>query len=250
MGEDVAQSGRKSAKGSSAGGKSTRSRLRPQDAGENGGSSDEGWQSRVLARSLESATMRSLDRSRSFIDATIELLREKGAGFTLDEVSERAGYSLRTFYQHFESKDDLLLAVLEEELALGALAARREVEGEPDPVKRLIRLLNHFLAKATERSSHNLALLKHELGLMTTHPNEVARAHTPESELTREIIAEGMERGLFSPASAAQGAFLVVALKRSYNQLVLLGNDLGQALPDRDEAIRFCIEGLGGRMPA
>ena len=42
------------------------------------------------------------------------LERSNGDRFTVQEVADEAGQSLRTLYQYFESKDDLLLAVFEE----------------------------------------------------------------------------------------------------------------------------------------
>jgi AcrR family transcriptional regulator len=210
---------------------------------------DDGWRSRVLERSLETAKKRSLDRSQAFILAAIELLQEKGEGFTLQEVSDRAGYSLRLFYQHFGGKHDLLLAVLEEEVWSGMAAMRRDLEPEPDPVRRLVRVLELFLNAASEPSSHNLTLLKYELQLVTTHPQEVAKVHAPETRFTEEIVAEGIGAGLLHPASAEDGAYFVVAMKRAYNQSKLLGSELGVALPEPSEFIRFCIEGLGGQLP-
>src|SRR5690349_18256786 len=77
------------------------------------GASD--WQRRVVGRSLRTATQRSIDRGASLIAAAGALLeRSKGDGFTVQDVADEAGQSLRTLYQYFESKDDLLLAVFEE----------------------------------------------------------------------------------------------------------------------------------------
>jgi hypothetical protein len=80
-----------------------------------------GWRSRILTRSLERATQRSLDRASAFIQAAKSLLDEEGAaGFTVQQVADLAGQSLRSFYQHFSSKDDLLLALFEEDLVVHA----------------------------------------------------------------------------------------------------------------------------------
>jgi len=212
--------------------------------------SDDGWRTRVLDRSLESARKRSLDRSEAFIQAAIELLHEKGEGFTLQEVSDRAGFSLRLFYQHFGGKHDLLLAVLEEELRTAVALVQEQIADEPDPVRRLVILLERFLAAADERSAHNLTLLKYELELVGTHPNEVAMLHAPETRTAQAILADGLASGAFHVASADDGAYFVVALKRVYNQSKLLGSAFGVALPDPQEFIRFCVEGIGGSLPA
>ncbi|WP_319448736.1 MULTISPECIES: helix-turn-helix domain-containing protein [unclassified Mycobacterium] len=208
----------------------------------------EGWESRVVARSLGAAKKRSLDRSRAFIEAAVALLREKGHGFTLEEVSARAGFSQRLFYQHFGGKQDLLLAVLEEELRVATLDIRAEVNREPDPLRRLVRLLDLFLKGPREHVPHNLALISYELGLVTTHPQQVARAHAPEAELAGEVLAAGIEAGVLTLRSAEEGAYMVIALKRAYNHSRLVGNELGMMLPPPEELIRFCVEGLGAQL--
>lgn len=211
---------------------------------------EEGWRNRVLDRSLESAKKRSLDRSQAFIHAAIELLQEKGEGFTLQEVSERAGFSLRLFYQHFGGKHDLLLAVLEEELRNVIGSVRARLADERDPIRRLVILLQMFLKVAAEPSAHNLTLLKYELELVATHPQEVALLHAPETRIALEIVADGLEAGVLHVGSAEDGAYFVVALKNVYNMSKLLGTSFGVGLPEPREFIRCCIEGLGGTMPA
>ena len=76
---------------------------------------DAAWHARVVQRSLRSATQRSIDRGTSLVQAAARLLeRTNGDRFTVQDVADEAGQSLRTLYQYFESKDDLLLAVFEE----------------------------------------------------------------------------------------------------------------------------------------
>jgi hypothetical protein len=106
-----------------------------------------------------------------------------------------------------------------------------------------------FLDSADEPSPHNLTLLKYELELVATHPHEVAMLHAPETHVVQQIVADGLQSGALHVASAEDGAYLVVALKRVYNQSKLLGTAFGVQLPERREFIRFCIEGLGGCLP-
>src|SRR5690349_16193881 len=78
------------------------------------------WRDRALARSLEPARARSVDRLERLLDAARELANETGsAGFTVAQVAGRAGVSLKGFYRSFASKDDLLVALLEEDSRLG-----------------------------------------------------------------------------------------------------------------------------------
>jgi AcrR family transcriptional regulator len=74
-----------------------------------------GWQQRALDRSLVEARRRALDKSNGFVQAAMALLDETGnLNFTVQDVVDRSKLSLRSFYQTFASKGDLLLALFEE----------------------------------------------------------------------------------------------------------------------------------------
>src|ERR1035441_11007398 len=78
----------------------------------------------AVARSLDSARVRSEGRVQRFLDAGFELLAraESGKEFTVQEVVDRSGQSLRSFYQYFAGKHELLLALFDE--AIRATAER------------------------------------------------------------------------------------------------------------------------------
>ena len=75
-----------------------------------------GWREQAVARSLDSARLRAENRVQRFIDAAFELLSdsEPGKDFTVQDVVEKSGQSLRSFYQYFGGKQELLLALFEE----------------------------------------------------------------------------------------------------------------------------------------
>ena len=83
----------------------------------------------AVARSLDSARLRSEGRVQRFLDAGFELLSraESGKEFTVQEVVDRSGQSLRSFYKYFAGKHELLLALFDEarEAFDRVLAARK-----------------------------------------------------------------------------------------------------------------------------
>ena len=60
-----------------------------------------------------------------------------GAAFTVVQVAQRAGFSLKVFYRYFASKDELLLALIEEDSRLGADLLVDQLVGIGGPVERL-----------------------------------------------------------------------------------------------------------------
>ncbi len=60
------------------------------------------WREQAVARSLDSARLRAESRVQRFFDAATELITSGSGGeFTVQEVVERSGQSLRSFYQYF-----------------------------------------------------------------------------------------------------------------------------------------------------
>ena len=73
------------------------------------------WRQRAVSRSLNAARSRAEQRVQRFLDAAFSLIDEKGTTeFTIQEVIDRSKQSLRGFYQYFDGKDELLLALFEE----------------------------------------------------------------------------------------------------------------------------------------
>src|SRR6478752_3077101 len=96
------------------------------------------WRQRAVSRSLTAARSRAEQRVQRFLDAAFELIDEKGStDFTIQEVIDRSGQSLRAFYQHFEGKDELLLALFEESVREAADDVGQVVDAESKPLERL-----------------------------------------------------------------------------------------------------------------
>jgi len=69
----------------------------------------------------ESPADEEADRRQAFVASARALANETGsAAFTVAQLTTRAGLSLKAFYACFQSKDDLLLALLGEDSRVGA----------------------------------------------------------------------------------------------------------------------------------
>src|SRR5436305_1070703 len=103
------------------------------------------WQQRALDRSLTAAKRRALSKSNGFVQTALKLLNETGSfDFTVQDVVDRSGLSLRSFYQTFGSKDDLSLAVFEECVAAAAAWMRDLMEQHDDPIDEVRTVLTSF----------------------------------------------------------------------------------------------------------
>src|SRR3954462_13454947 len=96
------------------------------------------WRERAVSRSLNAARSRAEVRVQRFLDAAFALIDEKGTTeFTIQEVIDRSKQSLRGFYQYFDGKDELLLALFEETVREATEALRTIVESTSEPFDAL-----------------------------------------------------------------------------------------------------------------
>ena len=109
-----------------------------------------------LRESKRRATARALAR------AAFDLARERGVdGFTIDEVVVRAGYSRRTFANHYSSKEEAIVAVAAERV-------RHGLDTGPEDNRPLVDWLH---AVARTQLSHGLLNVLRELrALAEQHP--------------------------------------------------------------------------------
>lgn len=151
-----------------------------------------GWQQRALDRSLVDARRRALNKSNGFVRAAMKLLQESGGlQFTVQDVVDRSKLSLRSFYQTFASKDELLLALFEEYIATAAVWQREQMEAHDDPIEQIrVFLTSLWIGKLDPDVVHALAL--YNLTLASTRPADLE--HALEPQLT--VLLDAVERGV------------------------------------------------------
>jgi AcrR family transcriptional regulator len=161
------------------------------------------WREQAVARSLDSARTRAENRVQRFLDAAIELM-ESGStkDFTVQEVVERSGQSLRSFYQYFGGKHELLLALFEESIRTTAEHLREVTADVDDPEERLHRfVIEYYLVcrppakKGRKSVSPSPVLVEFAQQLLTAHPVEAAGAFVPLVGLAEEILDAAAESG-------------------------------------------------------
>jgi AcrR family transcriptional regulator len=203
------------------------------------------WRDRALARTLEPARARSVDRLERLVDAARDLANETGtAAFTVAQVAARAGVSLKAFYRCFAGKDDLLVALLEEDSRLGAVILREMVDQHTDAPARLRASVTGVFDLLTLPGAVGYAglLVREHRRLSDSRPADLRRALAP----MIEVLASEIE------AAASTGAVASLdpqRLARAVFALVLDGiHDVarGEAEPLDVAAFlwRFCWGGL------
>jgi AcrR family transcriptional regulator len=170
-------------------------KTRAAEAGADDGERLSGWQQRALDRSLVEAKRRALNKSNGFVDASMALLEETGGlAFTVQDVVDRSKLSLRSFYQTFASKDDLLLALFEECVATAADWQRTRMAKQTDPIEQIrVFLTSLWAGKLSPDVVRALAL--YNLTLSASRPADLAHALEPQVEVLLEAVERGIAAG-------------------------------------------------------
>ena len=208
------------------------------------------WQRRVVGRSLKTAKKRSIDRGAALIRAAAVLLeRSNGDSFGVQDVADEAGQSLRTLYQYFESKDDLLLALFEESMRAYARMIRAAIAGFDDPLERLAAAIV-AMARIPEqhRTGVDRGLARVRLKLGEAEPELVARSQEPVTSIFRDLVAGAAGAGQIRAGDPEEAAYLIAALNEAYVTGQVLGNDVGLRIPDAVELASFHLRGLGAEV--
>ncbi len=212
------------------------------------------WRRRAVSRSLDAARSRAEKRAKRFLDAAFELMDEKGTTeFTIQEVIDRSQQSLRGFYQYFDGKDELLLALFEETIRECTDDLHAVVDAETDTTERLhafVVRLHEWCEppdKPRKRGRHNRRpISEFMVTLAVHHPERVKAAMAPVSRLLLDLVGDASRAKLVDIGDPHHAAALV-------QQTVMyswFGNRLIQNPRQRlgaEETWAYCWRGLGGR---
>ena len=162
------------------------------------------WREQAVARRLDPARARAEDRVQRFLDAAFELMSDNTSGieFTVQEVVERSGQSLRSFYQYFGGKQELLLALFEETVLSTAERLRVQMLEEKNAEDRLHRIVVEYYRvcrparrKNEGKVNYTPAMAQFAQQLLTAHPDEAALAFSPLVDLFEEALDKAANEG-------------------------------------------------------
>lgn len=142
---------------------------------------------------------------RAIADATLELVRSKGAGqFTIDDIAEAAGISRRTFFNYFPSTSAALNVAMEDFLdgVLGHFQARPQNEN-------IVDSMLHALSQPADPA--NLAVMAELHGLAEKHP-DMARVHLEAWDQAEHRIVDSLRTRLGQETDPFYTGTLVAAV--------------------------------------
>jgi AcrR family transcriptional regulator len=190
-----------------------------------------------------------MEHMKVIVAAARRLIARKGTSFTTQELVKEAGVAMQTFYRHFEGKDQLLLAVIEDMVSQQAAHYEEETADWPDPVARL---RNHVVSALStldadgDASSGPRFITAEHWRLHQLYPEELSRATRPFADLVARELRAAQEAGLLAPTDVDRDAVMVTRLVESVFHYYAFAPAEESAEVIGEHVWTFCLAGLGG----
>jgi AcrR family transcriptional regulator len=207
------------------------------------------WKQRAVERSTRAAKLRAEQRVQRFLDAAQSLITRTGStDFTVQQVVDASKQSLRSFYQHFDGKHELLLALFEDALRRATDQIRAAATAQDDPLDRVkvaVQLL--FELSRPDPAAQRPLFTDFAPRLLISHPAEVRNAHAPLLALLTELLAEAADAGrLRAGLAPRRAAALTMQTVMFVAQSAVVSDSEELPVITADEIWDFCSRGFAG----
>jgi len=187
------------------------------------------------------------DERARLVGAAWTVLQRSGfEGFKVQLVIREAGLSARAFYRHFADKDELLLALLRDEMARAGARLTTAVSGVDDPLERVETWIRRIISAADDpRRVARARLFSTQQAVMRRYPREVEESVGLLVAPLREAIAAGLAGGVFPWAEPGRDARLIYALAGTAMTTALAEHPGRRVDEIVAETIGFALRALG-----
>lgn len=152
---------------------------------------------------------------RRILDSTRHLLTQDGyRNLSMRRIARSIGYSATSIYLHFQDKDHLIHALIDEGMTHLYEKLQRAVEAHPsDPVARLEAVGRAYVQFGLESPEYYEIMFLLDTARMERYPAESYRRARRNLDLIAATLEEGARRGLFvvdDPRVAASTAWAIL----------------------------------------
>jgi AcrR family transcriptional regulator len=188
------------------------------------------------------------DELRLLLDAALVVMQRNGyQDAAVADILNEAGLSTRSFYRHFQSKDQLLCALYRSEAERAAERLTVKVAAAPDPKRALDAWIEEIMSFGHHRTKAARAAVLGSPGAMRAegYAEETRRAARLLVAPLKALLAAGKTTGVFPDADPESDALLIASIAWAAAGL----NPLVDRTRSRAEGFRsvqsFCLRALG-----
>ena len=181
-------------------------------------------------------------------DAAYAAMRDNGQHtVSIADILAAAGISTRSFYRHFESKDELLCAMYRRDAVKAAERLRRRVDRATNPAEAVHHWIDEIMTFGqSSAKAERVSVLGSIVVNRADGADEVARESRDMLLVPlREAIVAGVDAGIFVSPDPRSDAEMVAAV--AFDAIGLAGPNRNHVLAPRARAAvhAFCFRALG-----
>jgi AcrR family transcriptional regulator len=190
------------------------------------------------------------ERRKELIDTAERLFLTAGYDQTsVSDVVKEINISQGAYYYYFDSKEDVLVAIIEKNIAimeesLRQIASRTDL----DEAVKLNAMINQFIS-LTASGKKILSYIHHEKNARLRKKLMKVRPFSRIAPEMAEVISRGVEKGRFDVARPLETSYLLIMMLASVLRMINspeLAGEAGQS-NKRRESMREALEDLLGR---
>lgn len=183
----------------------------------------------------------------AILEVSRELLIEHGFGkLSMRNIARRANVSATSIYLHFDNKDDLLLALIEESIEHLKESLLQTIDPSKDLIQQLEDLARCYINFALEHPQEYEIIYMVRPEEMPRYPKEKFQQIRSAYELLAKIIENGKNEDLIDDESPVISAYTLWAQLHGVVS-VILSKRLDTRIPQKefiDQAIEHIIQGF------
>jgi AcrR family transcriptional regulator len=169
------------------------------------------------ASRVREASRRRRERDRqalrdSILQAAGEVFLERGyEGLSMRMVAERIGYSATTIYHHFENKDDLLFAVVDQGFERFATELAAAAESTDDPRERLNAIGRAYVRFGLNNPMHYEMMFMRRTSFLLTCRDGDTQPRIAAFGVLQQAVQQALDAGVLPPGEVLSYANMLWA---------------------------------------
>jgi len=146
-------------------------------------------------RSQEKAELRE-----AILQAAGEVFLERGyEHFSMRQVAERIGYSATTIYHHFENKDDLLFAVVDQGFERFAAQLAAAAESTEDPRERIVAIGRAYVGFGLNNPMHYELMFMRRTGFLCAYREGETQPRISAFSVLQQAVQAALDAAVLPP---------------------------------------------------
>jgi len=151
------------------------------------------------------------NRREELLRVSARLFREKGFdGTTIRDISGAAGMHSGSPFYHFKTKQDILLAVMEQGLAEGLRSLEEAMAGAATPEQRFVRMIRAQLGTILEDGNDFIPVLLYDFRSLTTENRRRIVALKDRYDALWQQVIDDLKRAGHMPGDAQLVRLLIL----------------------------------------